>query len=182
MPPSRNSRIFFGIVMLAIVLYLPLWRGSTSLVGGRGIDSNIPTATRAEPSTITYSTTTARVTSNLHRHPYNTTTFHQDDNSDNSDNSDNNSSNILSFCFIVSVYGQWAAHVDQLQRVDKLSWYNQSQFFAFTNLPNLHCKGWTKVVAPLKHYRRYITQSRYAKCKKPHCHRMLYQKFWIMCR
>lgn len=68
----------------------------------------------------------------------------------------------VSFCFIVSVYAQWAAHADQLQRVDKLSWYNQSHFFAFTNLPNLRCKGWTKIV-DRQPYRRYITQSRYSK-------------------
>lgn len=68
----------------------------------------------------------------------------------------------VSFCFVVTVYAQWAAHADQLQRVDKLSWYNQSHFFVFTNLPNLRCKGWTQVV-DRPPYRRYITQSRYAK-------------------
>ena len=68
----------------------------------------------------------------------------------------------VSFCFVVSVYAQWAAHADQLQRVDKLSWYNKSNFFVFTNLPNLRCKGWTQIVHRPP-YRRFITQSRYAK-------------------
>ena len=134
--------------MLAVALYLPLLMDSTSLVGGWGLDNYLP-------ATITTrgTSTTARVASN--GPPYN------NNNNNNTAHEDN-----VSFCFIVSVYGQWAAHVDQLQRVDKLSWYNQSQFFAFTNLPNLNCKGWTKVVLPLNQYRRYITQSRYAKCKK----------------
>lgn len=73
-----------------------------------------------------------------------------------------NSTGSISFCFIVSVYAPWAAHADQLQRVDKLPWYNQSHFFAFTNLPKLRCKGWTQVV-DRPPYRRLVTQSRYSK-------------------
>jgi len=88
----------------------------------------------------------------------------------------------LSFCFVVAVYDKWAAHADQLQRVDKIPWYNQSHFFAFSNLPRLKCKGWTLVVQKYPQYQRYITKSRVPKflgfqepILQKHCQVVFYQ-------
>lgn len=68
-------------------------------------------------------------------------------------------------CFVTSVYSASADTSDRPPDVTDIQEANPSfQFFAFTNLPNLDAPGWTvKVKTYESSYRRYITQSRWAK-------------------
>lgn len=172
---STTSRRFVGIVVVAMALYVPLMRHT--FLDWRGImgnDDPITTATRQNDDDDKGELLPWNGPSSSHP----TTKNHSNGNNKNSNSNTPNNNTDISFCFIVSIYGQWAANVDQLQRVDQLSWYNRSQFFAFTNLPNLRCKGWTRLLLPLNQYRRYITQSRYAKCK---CGVVTYCGGWWWC-
>lgn len=67
-------------------------------------------------------------------------------------------------CFVTSVYSSSPREADRPPTVEAIAGQNPSfRFFAFTNLPSLYAPGWKVVVKPLDQYKRYITQSRWAK-------------------
>lgn len=67
-------------------------------------------------------------------------------------------------CFVTSVYSASPDTSDRPPDITDIQQANPSfQFFAFTNMPNLDAPGWTVKVKDLSQYRRYITQSRWAK-------------------
>lgn len=67
-------------------------------------------------------------------------------------------------CFVTSVYSSSPETADRPPDVNDIKKANPSfQFFAFTNMESIDAPGWTVKQKPLAEYRRYITQSRWAK-------------------
>lgn len=67
-------------------------------------------------------------------------------------------------CFVTSVYSSSPQTSDRPPDVTELKKSNPTfQFFAFTNMENLDAPGWSIKLKPLTQYRRFITQSRWAK-------------------
>jgi hypothetical protein len=68
-------------------------------------------------------------------------------------------------CFISSIFGENVKDADQPQNVRNVfpNATSPVEFFLFTNLKDLPTPGWTKVVNTDLPYKRFITQSRWAK-------------------
>jgi hypothetical protein len=67
-------------------------------------------------------------------------------------------------CFVTSVYSSSANAADHPPSVQDMKEQNPTfRFFAFTNLADLQAPGWTVLVKNLTRYKRFITQSRWAK-------------------
>ena len=67
-------------------------------------------------------------------------------------------------CFVTSVYSATPNTSDRPPDVTEIQEANPSfRFFVFTNMPDLDAPGWTVKVKNFSGYRRYITQSRWAK-------------------
>jgi hypothetical protein len=67
-------------------------------------------------------------------------------------------------CFLTSVYSAAPGTSDRPPDVADILEANPSfRFFAFTNMRDLDAPGWTVKVKDFSQYRRYITQSRWAK-------------------
>ncbi len=67
-------------------------------------------------------------------------------------------------CFVTSVYSTSPETSDRPPDITEIKKANPSfQFFAFTNMEDIDAPGWTIKIKRLSEYRRYITQSRWAK-------------------
>jgi hypothetical protein len=67
-------------------------------------------------------------------------------------------------CFVTSIFSASPDTSDRPPDITDIQEDNPSfRFFAFTNMPDLDAPGWTVMVKDFSQYRRYITQSRWAK-------------------
>lgn len=67
-------------------------------------------------------------------------------------------------CFVTSVYSTSTSEGDRPPSVEDITQQNPTfRFFAFTNLAELEAPGWTVILKNLTQYKRFITQSRWAK-------------------
>jgi hypothetical protein len=68
-------------------------------------------------------------------------------------------------CFITSIFGANVKHADSPRNVTGIfsNYTSPFDFLLFTNLEDISAPGWTKVVKTDLPYKRFITQSRWAK-------------------
>ena len=67
-------------------------------------------------------------------------------------------------CFVTSVYAASSSHSDRPPDIRDIQRENPTfRFYAFSNLADLDAPGWTLVEKKYSSYKRFITQSRWAK-------------------
>jgi hypothetical protein len=68
-------------------------------------------------------------------------------------------------CFVTCIFGATVKHADSPRNVSGIfsNYTSPFDFLLFTNLEDLPAPGWTKVVKKDLPYKRFITQSRWAK-------------------
>jgi UDP-glucuronate 4-epimerase len=66
-------------------------------------------------------------------------------------------------CFVTSMFATNASHSDAIRSIESYNHEAPFKFYFFTNLEDMPCPGWERVVIPDFPFRRIVTQSRYPK-------------------
>ena len=70
---------------------------------------------------------------------------------------------LTDICHVTASFAEDESKADKVPAVDHLSHDPPNRYFFFTNLPNLACQGWERVILQDMPFRRFITQSRWPK-------------------
>eukprot|EP00536_Pseudo-nitzschia_multiseries_P006095 jgi/Psemu1/14427/gm1.14427_g len=136
-------------------------------VGNRGSPNNNNSSSSSSSSSNNNSDESGRHHTELEFSPPLTTKADDPRRGSKINHNNKNNNHPISVCFVTSQFSASSDRTDHLYDVRKTTpLLHESplyHFFAFSNLADLKAPGWEVVVQDLRHYKRWITQSRYAK-------------------